>query len=104
MIRKAFVMQLLPGQADEYRRRHDPIWPELQATLTSHGVRNYSIFHDRESDRLFAYAETESEELWQSIAQTEVCRRWWAYMKPLMLTNPDDSPQSTGLVEVFHID
>lgn len=104
MIRKAFVMQLLHGQADEYRRRHNPIWPELQATLTGLGVRNYSIFHDGESDRLFAYAEIESEEQWRSIAQTEVCRRWWAYMKPLMQTNPDDSPQSTGLVELFHID
>ncbi len=76
----------------------------MQQLLSRHGVRNYSIFLERTSDRLFAYAEIESEELWQQIAETEVCRRWWAYMKELMLTNEDDSPQSVTLKEVFHLD
>ncbi|MEP6912931.1 MAG: L-rhamnose mutarotase, partial [bacterium] len=65
MIRKAFLMALKPGQQDEYKRRHNPIWPELQATLRKHGVRNYSIFLDNEKDQLFAYAEIESEQSWQ---------------------------------------
>jgi L-rhamnose mutarotase len=55
-------------------------------------------------ERLFAYAEIESEQLWQRIAATEVCQRWWAYMKDLMLTNEDNSPLSVELEEVFHID
>ena len=103
MIRKAFLMILRPGNQGEYERRHNPIWPELQETLRRHGARNYSIFLDRETDRLFAYAEIESEELWSKIAQTEVCRRWWAHMKELMPANPDGSPVSRELVEVFHI-
>jgi L-rhamnose mutarotase len=104
MIRKAFLMTLKPGNQDEYERRHDQIWPELQQLLREHGVHSYSIFLDRNTDRLFAYAEIESEELWRGIAETEVCRRWWAFMKDLMLTNVDDSPAAADLDEVFHLD
>ena len=104
MIRKAFLMTLLPGHREEYERRHSNIWPEMQDVLSRHGVHNYSIFLEPTSDRLYAYAEIESENLWRQIAATEVCRRWWAYMKDLMLTNEDDSPQSVALSEVFHLD
>ena len=105
MIRKSFMMTLKPGCWVEYERRHNPIWPELQEVLKSHGVHNYSIFLDRSSNRrLFAYAEIESEELWQRIAGTEPCQRWWAFMKPLMLTNEDNSPVAVELNEVFHLD
>ena len=103
-MRKAFLMTLKPGREEEYERRHKPIWPELQEILKSHGVGNYSIFLERESGRLFAYAEVESEELWRRIAATDVCRRWWSHMKELMLTNPDDSPVADDLREVFHLD
>ena len=104
MIRKAFLMTLKSGNQDEYEKRHNPIWPELQQVLREHGVHNYSIFLDRHTGRLFAYAEIESEELWRRIAETEVCRRWWAHMKDLMLTNADDSPEALDLDQVFHFD
>ena len=104
MIRKAFLMTLKPGQREEYERRHNPIWPELQEVLKKHGVHKYSIFLERESNKLFAYAEIESEAKWQQIAETESCRRWWSYMKDLMLTNVDDSPVSIALAELFHLD
>ena len=105
MIRKAFLMTLKPGTWIEYEKRHNPIWPELQQVLKDHGVRNYSIYFDRSTNRrLFAYAEVESEELWRRIADTEVCRRWWAYMKDLMQTNEDYSPVAADLDEVFHLD
>ena len=104
MIRKAFVMTLNPGQEDEYRRRHNPIWPELEATLKAHGVHNYSIFLDRATYRLFAYAEIEDEERWSAIAQTDACQRWWAAMADIMATNPDNSPVAVELNEVFHLD
>lgn len=103
MIRKSFVMSVNADCEEEYTRRHNPIWPELEQTLQDHGVLSYSIFLDPESRRLFAYAEIESEDRWNAIAETEVCRRWWASMKELMPVHSDDSPVSTELKEVFHI-
>jgi L-rhamnose mutarotase len=103
MIRKTFVMQLHAGQIDEYRRRHNPIWPELQKTLLDHGVLNYSIHLHPLTLQLFAYAEIESEERWAAIAETAVCQNWWAHMRDLMETKEDDSPASVELAEVFHL-
>jgi L-rhamnose mutarotase len=103
MIRKAFVMSVNAGCEAEYERRHHPIWPELETALRAHGVRNYSIFLHAETRRLFAYAEIESEERWAAIAQTDVCRRWWAHMRDLMPANADDSPVAAPLREVFHL-
>lgn len=103
MIRKAFVMSLHPGAEAEYERRHNPIWPELQDVLATHGVRSYSIFLHPTTHQLFAYAEIESEERWAAIAQTEVCRRWWTHMRDLMAVNPDHSPAAEPLHEVFHL-
>ncbi|MBM3832633.1 MAG: L-rhamnose mutarotase [Verrucomicrobia bacterium] len=104
MIRKAFVMSVHPGCAAEYELRHNPIWPELEAVLRDHGVRSYSIFLETESRKLFAYAEIESEERWNAIAGTEVCRRWWSYMGEIMPANPDNSPVAKDLREVFHFE
>jgi L-rhamnose mutarotase len=104
MIRKAFVMEVNPGQEPEYRKRHNPIWPELENTLKAHGVHNYSIFLHAETNQLFAYVEIEDEFRWDRIAKTDVCQKWWAYMKEIMPSNPDNSPQSKELREVFHID
>ena len=89
---------------DEYARRHQPIWKELEEVLLSHGVRTYSIYLDPIASDLFAYAEIDSEERWQAIANTPVCRRWWQDMRELMPSNPDDSPVSRALVEVFHLE
>jgi L-rhamnose mutarotase len=101
--RKAFILKIKPGNAEEYARRHNPIWPELETTLRNHGVSNYSIHLNPETNELFGYAEIESEERWNAIAQTEVCRRWWAHMAEIMVVNPDNSPSSNPLVECFHM-
>ncbi len=103
MLRKAFIMSVVPGQEAEYARRHQPIWDDLAATLKSHGVHNYSIFHDPSTHQLFAYVEIENEERWAAIAQTEVCRRWWAYMKDIMPSNPDNSPVAREISSVFYL-
>jgi L-rhamnose mutarotase len=72
--------------------------------LKDNGVRHYSIFLHPETSQLFAYAEIEDEARWDAIAQTEACRRWWAFMKDIMPTNPDDSPRSSNLEEVFFLE
>jgi L-rhamnose mutarotase len=103
-IRKAFVMSVNAGAEQEYEERHYPIWPELEKVLKDHGVSNYSIFLHPETRQLFGYAEIESEEQWASIASTEVCQRWWKHMSSVMASNPDHSPVSAPLREVFHLD
>ena len=103
MIRKAFVMSVDPKFHGEYEKRHRPIWPELEATLKEHGAHNYSIHLDAETHTLFAYVEIEDENRWAAIAETEVCQRWWAYMKDIMPSAPDGRPIARDLREVFHL-
>lgn len=103
-IRKTFIMILNPGCEGEYKRRHDDLWPRLKEVLKSHGVHNYSISLCRETRQLFGYAEIDSEAQWDSIAGTRECQEWWKYMSDIMATNTDNSPKSTGLTEVFHLD
>jgi L-rhamnose mutarotase len=103
MIRKAFRMRVDPDQHEEYARRHNPIWSDLEAALLAHGVRSYTIFLDPETSDLFGYVEVEDESRWKAIAATEVCRRWWSHMRDVMPSNPNHSPVSRELREVFHI-
>jgi L-rhamnose mutarotase len=103
VIRRAFRMAVTPGRETEYVRRHQPIWPDLEATLLANGVRTYSIFLDAATSTLFAYVEFDSVERWEAVARTDVCQRWWAHMRELMPSNPDNSPVTTPLAEVFHI-
>lgn len=97
-------MKVYPEKTGEYIDRHTQVWEELERILKEHGVSNYSIFLDSETHCLFGYAELASREKWNAIAETAVCRKWWKSMVPLMETNADDSPRSTDLEEVFHLD
>lgn len=104
MIRKAFLMHVNPDQHEEYERRHSPVWEDLLQELKDHGASNYSIFLDKEQNQLFAYVEIEDEERWNAVAKTDACQRWWAHMGDVMPSNPDNSPVSRDLREVFHMD
>lgn len=97
-------MKLKPGTAREYKRRHDNIWPELKALLSGAGVYDYSIFLDEDTNTLFAVQKTSGDKGSQDLGKSEVVQRWWAYMADLMETNPDHSPKSEPLTEVFHLD
>jgi L-rhamnose mutarotase len=104
MIRRAFRMSIHPGQAAEYERRHQPIWPDLEQTLLEHGVATYTIFIDESTNDLFAYVEFASVAQWQAVAATDVCQRWWRHMSTIMPSNRDHSPVARDLREVFHIE
>ncbi|WP_447889120.1 L-rhamnose mutarotase [Serratia fonticola] len=104
MIRKAFVMQVNPDAHAEYQRRHSPIWPELEQVLKEHGAHHYSIFLDEARNLLFGYVEIESEERWDAVANTAVCQHWWQHMGDVMPSNPDHSPVSSPLREVFYLE
>ncbi len=100
MIRKAFVMQVNPDAHEEYQRRHNPIWPELEAVLKSHGAHNYVIYLDNARNLLFATVEIESEERWNAVASTDVCQRWWKYMTDVM---PANAGNDSNLLIVFYV-
>lgn len=103
-MRQAFVMQLKKGFEEEYRKRHDAIWPELKALLSESGVYDYSIFLDRESGRLFAFQKVRGTGGSQDLGTNPIVQKWWAYMADIMETHPDNSPISLPLEEVFHLE
>jgi len=96
-------MSVNKGAEAEYEKRHNPIWKELEEVLKQHGAHNYSIFLDKDTNTLFAYVEIEDEARWNSVAQTEVCQRWWKHMGDVMPSNSDNSPVASDLKEVFHL-
>lgn len=103
-MRKAFKMKLYKGQKEEYKKRHNALWPEMKEMIHEYGGSNYSIFLDEETMTLFGYIELEDEEKWNESASTEICQKWWDYMADIMETNPDNSPVSEDLMPVFHLD
>jgi L-rhamnose mutarotase len=104
MIRASLKMQLKKGFEAEYKKRHDEIWPELQSELSKAGISDYSIFLDEETLTLFAVQKLTDNNTADDLPQTEIVKKWWAYMGDIMETNPDNSPVCKPLKEVFHID
>ena len=99
----AFTMRLNDGQADEYRRRHDAIWPDLVAELKAAGIRDYSIFLDDGTSTLFAVLWRVDDHAMDDLPAKPVMRRWWDHMADIMATNPDGSPVVTPLSRLFHL-
>lgn len=104
MKRKAFKMYLNEGQKAAYKKRHDEIWPELKKMLKESGVSEYSIFLDEESNTLFAFQKISGDTGSQDLGQTEIVKKWWAFMADIMKTNPDNSPVCIPLDEVFYME
>lgn len=104
MKRLAFKMHLNEGQKEEYKKRHDEIWPELKKLLKDAGVCEYSIFLDEETNLLFAFQKVGGDGGSQNLEQTDVVQKWWAFMADVMKTNPDNSPVSVELEEVFYME
>lgn len=97
-------MKLHPGFKEEYRKRHGEIWPELVKLLKNQGIGNYSIFYDEETNILFAYQEQSGESSSQDLGKEEIVKKWWKYMSDIMETNPDNSPVSNPLEQVFFLE
>nr|WP_299070443.1 L-rhamnose mutarotase [uncultured Allomuricauda sp.] len=103
MQRLAFKMKLNPGQKDVYIKRHNELWPELKKILKDSGVSEYSIFLDEETHTLFAFQKVSSQEGSQELSNNPIVKKWWAFMADIMETNPDNSPISYPLEEVFYM-
>ncbi len=104
MKRTAFKMHLHPGMKEEYKKRHDEIWPELKQLLKNAGICEYSIFLDEETNTLFAFQKVSGRSGSQDLGQQEIVRKWWDSMAAIMKTNPDNSPVTIQLEEVFYME
>ena len=104
MVRKGFKMKLYPGMEAEYEKRHNELWLQMQDMIHEYGGKNYTIFLDRETLVLYGYIEVEDLAKWDESADTAINRKWWDFMADIMETNPDNSPVSVDLHEVFHLD
>jgi L-rhamnose mutarotase len=103
MTRVAFKMQLHKGFEAEYRKRHDKLWPELEQLLKETGISEYSIFLDETTNSLFGVLKAVDPAALDNLPAQPVMKKWWAYMKDIMDSNPDNSPVSIPLKEVFYL-
>jgi L-rhamnose mutarotase len=98
-----FRMQMNEGQAQEYRRRHDEIWPELVALLKDVGVSDYSIFLHEETNSLFAVLRRTINHTMDTLPLEPVMQRWWAHMADVMASDDNNEPIVEPLERVFHL-
>lgn len=103
MKRLAFKMKLNAGQKEAYTKRHNDLWPELEKLLKDNGVSEYSIFFDEETHTLFAFQKVAGDGGSQDLASKDIVKKWWDFMADIMEVNPDNSPISVPLEEVFYM-
>lgn len=103
MARVAFKMKLFKGFEEEYRKRHDVLWPELEQLLKTTGISEYSIFLDSATNFLFGVLKIDDPKALDNLPEQPVMKKWWAYMKDIMESNADNSPVSIPLKEVFYL-
>lgn len=99
--RIAFRMNLYPGFAAEYEKRHDEIFPELAQALKDAGVSDYTIWHDPESDHLFGILTRTDDHTMDALPESEIVKRWWAHMADVMETDANNVPTQIPLKQVF---
>lgn len=104
MEKVAFVMTLKPGYEQEYKKRHDEIWPELVEELKNAGVSDYSIFYEESSNKLFAVLKREDGHTMDALPDNAVVKKWWQHMADIMDTHEDNQPVATDLTKVFHLE
>lgn len=103
-MRVAFKMKLHAGCEEEYRRRHDEIWPELSELLRETGISDYSIFLDSETNSLFGVLRIDEPDRMDELPYKPVMQKWWAHMSDIMDTHSDNSPVSVSLKEMFYME
>ena len=104
MIRKSFRMRLKEGKIEEYKKKHDEVWPEITEALTIAGVTNYSIYYDKKDNTLIEYMELNDNNTFNNLEELDILKKWNIYMKNLLETKSveDATPVVNELIEVFH--
>jgi L-rhamnose mutarotase len=106
MERVCFLLRVRPDRLDEYRKRHEAVWPEMLDALRATGWRNYSLFL-RDDGLLVGYLETDDlDAALAGMQEREVNARWQAEMAEFFELPADGRPD-TGferLEEIVHLD
>ena len=100
--RIAFRMNLNPGQAAEYKRRHDNLWPEMVDALHKAGVSDYWIWLDPGTNHLFATLVRSDDHTMADLPKTDANRRWWDFMMDVMAYD-GVQPLVVDLEPMFHM-
>ncbi|HEY6295805.1 MAG TPA: L-rhamnose mutarotase [Streptosporangiaceae bacterium] len=106
MERVCFFGRVRPGRLDEYRERHEHVWPDLLAALRRAGFGNYSLFLT-DDGLVVGYLETDDyQAALARMAETEVNRRWQEDMAPYFAELDGRHPDQAFLriAEIFHLD
>lgn len=98
-----FRMQLNEGQVQEYKQRHDDIWPDLVRLLKEAGISDYSIFLHEDTNSLFAVLRRTNDHTMDSLPLEPVMQRWWAHMADIMATGENNEPVVEPLERLFHM-
>jgi len=104
MERYCFTFELIEGREDEYKRRHDEIWPELVRALKDAGISNYTLF--RRGRHVIAYCECEPDAAtaFGRVGATEVNARWAAWFEDVIERLTDAEGNLFAAEEVWHLD
>jgi L-rhamnose mutarotase len=105
MKRVCFLLKVRQDRLEEYRERHQAVWPDMLAALRETGWHNYSLFL-RDDGLLVGYLETDDfDAALEGMARTDVNARWQAEMAPFFedLEGHPDEGMNT-LAEAFHLD
>ena len=106
MQRVGFVLKVKTDRLDEYKKRHEQVWPEMLGALRETGWHNYSLFM-REDGLLFGYLETpDFEKALAGMAKKEINARWQAEMAQFFeaLEGRRQDEGMLQLAEVFHLE
>ena len=104
MERVCFLARVRPDRLDEYRERHENVWPEMRAALAAAGWGNYSIFL-ADDGLLVGYLETEDyKAALDAMAATDVNTRWQAEMAGFFVAEGPPDQSFLRLEEIFHLD
>ena len=104
MERVCFSFEIRPGTEDEYKKRHDEIWPELVDAIKDAGFENYSLF--RRGTTIVGYAECEPDmaTAFGKLGRQEVNTRWSKWFEEVIVSLTDESGELYRYQEVWHLD
>jgi L-rhamnose mutarotase len=105
-MRVCFLLKVRTDRLEEYKQRHDNVWPEMLDALRNAGWSNYSLFL-RPDGLLVGYLETDDfGKACSAMKQHPVNSRWQAEMTPFFEAIGEDAPDDRmlPLEEVFHLD